>query len=95
MNLPILSASFKKVFDDAGASKAGAVWHSNRESLGMERSKQLPRCCFQVCGMDMLRDNSLMFEDILKTNGVATSLDIYPGAPHIFWDVLRNIKQAS
>lgn len=46
-----------------------------------------PRAYFQVCGMDILRDESLIYRDILKKNGVDTLLHLYPGMPHIFWNI--------
>ncbi|KAM0225759.1 hypothetical protein ACHAQD_000718 [Fusarium lateritium] len=45
----------------------------------------LPKTYFQACGMDPLRDCSIVLEQVYKDEGVPTKLDIYPGLPHAFW----------
>jgi len=35
--------------------------------------------------MDPLRDEAIIFERRLKSNGTPTKLDMYPGVPHGFW----------
>jgi acetyl esterase/lipase len=46
----------------------------------------LPPAYFQICGLDPLRDEALIYEEVLRTEcGVKTRLDIYPGLPHGFW----------
>ena len=50
-----------------------------------------PPVYFPVCGSDMVRDESLIYERALREEyGVKTKLDIYPGLPHIFWNYKRN-----
>ncbi|OCH92000.1 alpha/beta-hydrolase [Obba rivulosa] len=39
----------------------------------------------QVCSADALRDEALLFEKVLREEGVKTKLDVYPGVGHAFW----------
>jgi acetyl esterase/lipase len=46
-----------------------------------------PPAYFQVCGMDINRDESLIYERVLREEcGVPTKVDIYRGFPHCFWN---------
>ncbi|KAJ6559254.1 Alpha/Beta hydrolase protein [Mycena vulgaris] len=46
--------------------------------------KGLPPAVIQVCGMDPLRDEALLYESLLKKDGVKTKTSIYPGVSHGF-----------
>ncbi|KAH8648689.1 Alpha/Beta hydrolase protein [Xylariales sp. PMI_506] len=53
-------------------------WHNGHGGL--------PPTYFQVCGMDIQRDDSLIYERELRLEyGVRTRVDVYPGLPHVFW----------
>jgi acetyl esterase/lipase len=43
--------------------------------------------------MDILRDEDLIYEQVLAENGVETKLDLYPGMPHIFWSTFPTLTQ--
>lgn len=46
----------------------------------------VPPAYFQVCGLDPLRDEALIYERILREEaGVKTTLDLYKGLGHYFW----------
>ncbi|OTB19458.1 hypothetical protein K445DRAFT_314346 [Daldinia sp. EC12] len=46
----------------------------------------LPPAYFQVCGLDPLRDEALIYERILREEaGIKTRVDIYKGFGHYFW----------
>ena len=53
-----------------------------------------PKTYFQVCGMEPSRDEVLIFDDMLKSEGIETRLDVYAGLPHAFWLTHRSIPQA-
>ena len=44
--------------------------------------------------MDILRDEDLIYEQVLAENDVETKLDLYPGMPHIFWSTFSMFAQS-
>ena len=71
----------------------GFAGHYNSDKLSplaspmvFKSHADLPPTYFQICGMDPLRDEALIYEEILREeNGIKTLVDLYPGLPHNFW----------
>ena len=59
---------------------ASSPLHSPFNSMTPHRD--MPPTCIQVCGLDPLRDDGLVYERVLRDNNVRTRLDVWPGAPH-------------
>ncbi|TGZ80489.1 alpha/beta-hydrolase [Ascodesmis nigricans] len=45
--------------------------------------KGFPKTFIEVCGADLLRDDGLVYEKVLRENGVETKLSVIPGVPHV------------
>ncbi|OPB43534.1 Arylacetamide deacetylase [Trichoderma guizhouense] len=57
------------------------------------RHKFLPPVYFQVAGLDPARDDSLIYERILREEcGVPTRIDVYRGLPHGFWTMYPDLE---
>lgn len=56
---------------------------ANSEGFLAEGNRaRMPPYYLQVCGMDPVRDDGLVFEKMLREAGVRTRIDVIPGVPH-------------
>lgn len=54
----------------------------------------IPPTFFQVCGLDPLRDEELIYERVLREEyGTLTRPDYYPGLPHHFWEFFPQLSE--
>lgn len=55
----------------------------------------LPPTYFQVCGADPYRDDSMIYERMLREQyKIPTKVDMYKGLPHMFWALIPSLKQS-
>lgn len=54
--------------------------------------RDLPPTFVQVCGRDIIRDDGLIYERMLRDCGTKTRLNVYQGLFHAFWAFLPECK---
>ena len=79
---PILGAAHVEKFEIAYAADPKSPLYN---VLGCAVLENLPRTFSQICGLDPLRDEGLVYMQELKKNGVETVVKVYDGVCHGFW----------
>ncbi|KIV86401.1 hypothetical protein PV11_02012 [Exophiala sideris] len=103
-NAPILDEALFKMFREAFkpdlTSKLYASFdqhHPLDEGTGSVRHGHLgvAPAYFQVCGMDVFRDDGLIYERVLREEcGVPTRLDLYAGWGHCWWSMFPELEMS-
>lgn len=81
---PILPKAAMDMYEEAyKPDPSSQFWNPFNWDSG---HKDLPPHYFQVCGLDVLRDEALIYNRVLEQDsGIKTKVDIYPGLPHVYW----------
>jgi acetyl esterase/lipase len=59
-----------------------ALWDPFNHPDGHQRAA---KAFFQVCGLDPLRDEAVLYDRRLREAGVLTRFELYRGVGHMFW----------
>ncbi|GAB7326363.1 hypothetical protein MBLNU13_g10397t2 [Cladosporium sp. NU13] len=77
---PILPSSALDILQKHTGWDMDSPWRSPLSST--QSLAGLPKTYIQVDGMDCLRDDGLLYDEMLKESGVETRCDLYAGCPH-------------
>jgi len=77
--------------DERASSARRAVEAASMERNAAHRTTghaNLPRTYVQACGLDLWRDDGILYAHVLRELGNEVRLDVYSGAPHGFWHLV-------
>jgi acetyl esterase/lipase len=91
---PMVAASFDQAFkDELKPDRESGLWAP--VDGGEATHRGIPPAYFAICGMDMNRDDGLIYERVLREEcGLATRVDLYRGWPHCFWDAYPELEES-
>ncbi|KAL2145626.1 hypothetical protein VTI28DRAFT_6684 [Corynascus sepedonium] len=101
---PVANEEYMRAFREVAVAPGyatSALWapfvqqpnRPNDDGIIAAGHKGMPRAYFQVCGMDVNRDDGLIYERVLREEcGVPTKLDLYSGFPHGWWDIYPELE---
>jgi len=84
----------KRIIPDLYAKYAAPPSDPECSPLLYPSHKGLPPTFLQVCGADPLRDEALLYEKVLREDGVKTKLHVYPGVGHGFYVLIPHSSAA-
>ena len=89
----LIDRSYKR--DPSSHLASPMIWPSPPgKDFGEFGHRAMPKNYSQVCGSDAGRDGLLVFDDMLKNEGVPTRLDLYRGLPHCFWHSFKQLPES-
>lgn len=93
---PVLTTKFLHFFQDAERPDTGSrLWTPMWDYPGCVEAMtaRMPPAYFQACGMDLSRDDSLIYERVLREEcNVPTRMDLYSGFPHCFLEPIPGYR---
>ncbi|CZT23344.1 related to Putative sterigmatocystin biosynthesis lipase/esterase STCI [Ramularia collo-cygni] len=87
---PVLDGNALDAIWDHLAPDTDSEWFSPYN--GQNPHKGLPPTYLQVDGLDPLRDDGLIHEQVLRNHGVKTKLTVWPGLPHAHFAFFPMLK---
>lgn len=82
--------------DNLAALQRWSEWDSASDLRYAVNSKsdisRQPRTYFQVGALDPYRDDTLIYDELLREAGVERRLDFYAGCPHLHWMAMPHLQ---